>query len=237
MIHKIVSFYQTDLPQEIVSLQKRVFNHFDLDVEQIGWDGQKARHTGAIQGYLDTHFDYDFISLFDVDCFPTSKNWLKKTIDIISDQNTVYGNAQASNVFPDINPYRTPPFVNGGVFNMSYKVWSNSSFKSVHAQMYPNPDGNLAEADGYEALTRELEKRGRRIVLSYPTYCPTDHTWKYGGGFGYPPFSYGNGTEYDSDTFHNFQIRIPDKRIHFLKRSKSILGEIFNIEEYEHILT
>lgn len=237
MIHRIVSFYQTDLPYEIVSLQKRVFNHFDLDIEQIGWDGEKTRHTGAIQEYLNTHSDYDFISLFDVDCFPTSKDWLKKTIDIISDNNTIYGNAQASNIFEDINPYRTPPFVNGGVFNMSYSVWNNSPFKSVHAQMYPNPDGNLAEADGYEALTRELEKQGRKVVLSYPTYCPSDHTWKYRGGFGYPSFSYGNGTEYDSYTFHNFQIRIPDKRKHFLKRAKDILGEKYILEEFNHILT
>ena len=237
MIHRIVSFYQTDLPKEIIVLQKRVFNHLDLDVEQISWEFKTNTHTGAIQDYLDTHSDYDFISLFDVDCFPTSKDWVKKTVDFISDQNTVYGNAQASNVFPDINPYRTPPFVNGGVFNMSYTVWSNSPFQSIDAQMYPNPDGNLAEADGYEALTRELEKQGRRIVLSYPIHCAEDLTWKYTGGFGYPAFAYGNGTDYDSDTFHNFQIRIPDKRKHFIKRAKDILGEKYNVEEFKHILT
>lgn len=236
MIHKIVSFYQTDLPQELLILQKRVFNHFELDVEQIGWDLSNQRHTGAIQGYMDTHDDYDFISLFDIDCIPTSKEWQQKTLDILKDENTVYGNAQASNVFDDINPYRTPPFANGGVFNISYKVWSESPFKEIHAQLYPNPDGNIAEADGYEALTRELEKQGRRIVLAYPTHCYSDNTWKYSGAFGYPVFGYGNGTDYDSDTFHNFQIRIPDKRIHFIKRCKGILGEPFNIEEYNHIL-
>jgi hypothetical protein len=237
MIHKIVSFYQTDLPEEIVTLQKRVFNHFNLDVEQVGWKVNELRHTDAIQLYLETHNDYDFISLFDIDCIPTSEHWLQKTLDFIKDENTVYGNAQASNVFPEINPYRTPPFVNGGVFNISYKVWNESPFKSIHAQIYPNPDGNLAEADGYEALTRELEKQGRRIVLSYPTHHYADQTWKYEGGFGYPAFGTGNGTDYDSDTFHNFQIRIPDKRIHFLRRCKGILGEPFNVEDYKHILT
>lgn len=236
MRHKIVSFYQTDLPSEIVTLQKRVFNHFGFEVEQVGWEFEKLRHTDSIQLYMNTHDDYDFISLFDIDCIPTSKNWQQKTLDILKDENTVYGNAQASNVFPDINPYRTPPFANGGVFNISYKVWSESPFKSIHAQLYPNPDGNMAEADGYEALTRELEKQGRRVVLAYPTKVYADETWKYSGGFGYPAFGCGNGTDYDSDTFHNFQIRIPDKRVHFLRRCKEILGEPFNIEEYNHVL-
>ena len=236
MRHKIVSFYQTDLPTEMIVLQKRVFNHFGLDIEQVGWDLLNQRHTGAIQHYMDTHDNYDFISLFDIDCIPTTENWQQKTLDILKDENTIYGNAQASNVFPDINPYRTPPFANGGVFNISYKVWNESPFKNIHAQLYPNPDGNVAEADGYEALTRELEKQGRRIVLAYPTKIYSDKTWKYDGSFGYPAFGYGNGTDYESDTFHNFQIRIPDKRIHFLKRCKEILNEPFNIDEYNHIL-
>jgi hypothetical protein len=65
--------------------------------------------------------------------------------------------------------------------------------------------------EGNNAGTRENEKQGRRLVLSYPIKCQTDHTWKYDGYFDYPKFSYGNGTEYESGTFHNFQIRIEFK--------------------------
>ena len=35
MNHKIVSFYGNDLPNEIILLQKKVFNFFEIDVEQI----------------------------------------------------------------------------------------------------------------------------------------------------------------------------------------------------------
>ena len=40
MIHRIVSFYQTDLPKEIIVLQKRIFNHFDLDINDHFVNGQ-----------------------------------------------------------------------------------------------------------------------------------------------------------------------------------------------------
>ena len=35
MNHKIVSFYGNDLPNEIILLQKKVFDFFEIDVEQI----------------------------------------------------------------------------------------------------------------------------------------------------------------------------------------------------------
>lgn len=265
MIHRIVSFYRDDLPFEIVNLQKRVFHFFDLDLKQITWNKFVLSHTGAIQLYIENTNDYDFISMFDIDCIPTTKKWKDKTLSVISDKNTIYGNAQASNVFWDINPHRTPPFANGGVFNMSYSVWdkvkrvfkydilTNSHYREPdHAGpfccgKYPNTYGNIAEADGYEIFNREAEKLGVRVVLSYPTYCHSEYTWCYDESqegddkrpdkFGYPKFSYGNGTEYDSDTFHNFQIRIPDKRIHFFKKCKEILGEKFEKDEWTDLLT
>jgi hypothetical protein len=236
MIHKIVSFYQNDLPKEIVTLQKRVFDFFDLDIEQIEWNIFEHTHTGAIENYLIKNENYDFISLFDVDCIPITSNWKSKTIKILEDENTVYGNAQASNVFRDINPHPSPPFINGGVFNISYKVWRESNYKQIGVHKYVNPDGHLIESDGYEALTRELEKQGRNVVLAYPIFSTGDNTWIYGGEYGYPKFGYGNGVTYESDTFHNFQIRLADKRVHFLKKCKSILGEKFYIEEFQHLM-
>lgn len=226
MNHKIVSFYGNDLPNEIILLQKKVFNFFEIDVEQIPFKNNLTadRHADAIQDYLNSENDWDTITLFDVDCIPINKDCIKRAINYISDNNTIYGNAQASNLF-DINPFKTPPFVAPSFLSFSRKVWEESNCKNFRFTHYPNPDGNITEVDVAEMFSRENEKQGRRLVLSYPIKCLTDHTWKYEGHFNYPEFSYGNGTEYESGTFHNFQIRVPDKQIVFINYCKKILNE------------
>lgn len=226
MSHKIVSFYGNDLPNEIILLQKKVFDFFKIDVEQIPFKNNlnSDRHADAIQDYLNSENDWDSITLFDVDCIPINEDCINKAINYISDNNTIYGNAQASNLF-DINPFKTPPFVAPSFLSFSRKVWEESNCKNFRFTHYPNPDGNITEVDVAEMFSRENEKQGRRLVLSYPIKCETDHTWKYDGHFNYPKFSYGNGTEYESGTFHNFQIRVPDKQIVFINYCKKILNE------------
>jgi hypothetical protein len=226
MDHKVISFYGNDLPNEIIELQKRIFDYFEIDVEQIPFKNNldADRHAKAIEDYLSSQKNWDSITLFDVDCIPITKDCVNKAIILISDENTIYGNAQVSNLF-EINQYKTPPFAAPSFLSFSRKVWEESKCKNFKFTHYPNPDGHLTEVDVAEMFTRENEKQGRRILLAYPTKCDTDHTWKYDGNFGYPKFSYGNGTEYESGTFHNFQIRIPDKQIVFVNYCKKILNE------------
>jgi len=226
MKHKIVSFYGNDLPLEIIQLQKKVFNLFEIDVEQVPFsdDSMSDRHAFAIESYLSSNNDWDSITLFDVDCIPITKDCVSRAIDIISDDNTLYGNVQASNVF-DINPYKTPPFAAPSFLNFTRKFWEESNCKSFYFTHYPNPDGHMTEVDVAEKFTRENEKQGRKIVLAYPTHCHTNHTWTYDGSFGYRKFGLGNGTEFESGTFHNYQIRIPDKQTVFVNYCKKLLNE------------
>ena len=237
MNHKVISFYGNDLPKEIITLQKRVFDFFKIDVDQIPFkdDLNNDRHACAIEDYLSSNNDWDSITLFDIDCIPISNDCIIKAIDIIKDNDTLYGNVQASNVF-DINPHKTPPFAAPSFLNFTKKFWEESTCKNFKFTHYPNPEGYLTEVDVAEMFTRENEKQGKKIILAYPTKCYSDLTWKYDGSFGYPKFSLGNGTEFESGTFHNYQIRIPDKRVYFIKKCKELLGETFNIEDYTHIL-
>lgn len=237
MKHSIVSFYGNDLPKEIVHLQKRVFDLFEIEVEQVPFkdDINNDRHAKAIEDYLAYNNNWHSITLFDVDCIPISKDCINKALSLIKDNNTLYGNVQASNVF-DINLYKTPPFAAPSFLNFTRKFWEESNCKNFKFTHYPNPDGHITEVDVAEMFTRENEKQGRKIVLAYPTKCYSDITWRFDGSFGYPEFGLSNGTEFQSDTFHNYQIRIPDKRVHFIKKCKELLGETFNIEDYIHIL-
>jgi len=226
MNHKIVSFFGNNVPKEIVVLQKKVFDFYEINIEQISFkeNTNNDRHAIAIEDYLVYNNDWDSITLFDVDCIPIKKDCIDIALEYIKDNKTIYGNAQASNLF-DINLYKTPPFVAPSFISFTKELWENSNCKSFKFSHYPNPNGYLTEVDVAEMFTRENEKQGNTIVLAYPIKTLTDYTWKYDGSFGYKKFSYGNGTEFESGTFHNFQIRVPDKQKIFIDYCNKLLYE------------
>jgi hypothetical protein len=232
-MHRIVSFYQEDLPEELVVLQKRVFDHFSIPLEQVKFPVDNNGHAYAIEDYLRSTHDWSSITIFDVDCVPFERVAIDRALDLIKDGNTIYGNIQASNT-GEHSPYKSLPFAAPSFLNFTRNIWddyikiwdnkktTNGVFQFQH---YPNPDGIEVEADVAEVFNRENEKRGVRIMLAYPTKSPYDDTWKYKAYFGYPYFSYGNCTEFASGTCHNFQIRIPDKQRYFIKYCNNILNE------------
>lgn len=213
MKHRIVSLYKSDLPQEIVQCQKKVFNFLSISLEQIPFEGA---HSWAIEDCIKKYNDWDSITIFDVDCIPLSKNCIDRALKEISDDNTLYGNIQASNT-SDINKPRTPPFVAPSFINFTKKFWETSAHKKFDFCWHQNPDGIKMEADVAEVFTIENRKKGRRIVAAYPTRCLTVPEWRYLGGHGYEPFDFGVATEFSSETYHNFQIRIPSKQKYFIK--------------------
>jgi hypothetical protein len=210
--HHIVSFYQFDLPLSVVKLQRAVFKKFGHNVLQLGWHRGQSDHAGMINDYLHNNTDWTSITLVDADCVPFRADFLDKALDYISDDNTLYGNIQASNVNSPDPAASSPPFIAPSFVNFTRKFWEESNCKNFAFTRYDNPVGVSLEADVGEAFTRENEKQGRRIIYAYPTYCPTDYTWKYTGNFDFKPFAYGNATEFESGMFHCFQVRIPDKR-------------------------
>jgi len=216
MKHVVVSFYNERLPSDIVELQRKVFNHFNVELEQYKFP-ENGDHATGIHYYLDNVIDksWDFISIFDVDCVPFECDVITRALKHIEDENTLYGNAQVSNCL-ETNKYRAPPYIGPMFCNFSRKVYEETPHKSFGFTLYPNPDGHVIEADVGEVFTRENEKRGVKIVYSYPTKVhksgwnkPT--LWDYDGSFGGRKFGSGWGTEYDSGTYHNFQIRISEK--------------------------
>ena len=226
MKHRIVSFSEETISREFIIYQNKVFDYFNIPLEQIIYnDYRDGGHSGAINNYLANNTDWDYLTIFDLDCIPTKGDCVDNALNLILDGNTLYGNIQASNVFPDIDPYPSPPFIAPSFFNISRQAWDKNPYKNFSATKYPNPDGHIVEADVAEVISRECEKVGIRIVYAYPTNCSTDHTWKYGGHFGYPKFEYGNGTEFESNTYHNFQIRIQDKSELFIPYCKKVLNE------------
>lgn len=211
MKHKVISLYKSDIETEVVQLQKKVFDFFSIPLEQVSFDGM---HSTAIENYVKNNNDWDSITIFDVDCIPITHDCVSRAIKEISDNNTIYGNGQASNSIFPTTP-RTPPFIAPSFLSFSRDLWERSPFKNFDFQRYPNPEGISMEADVAEVFTRENEKAGRRIAMNYPTRCLTKIAWNYFGGYGYKEFGFGIATEFESGTYHNFQIRLPEKQKYF----------------------
>lgn len=226
--HKIVSVYQSDLNKDVVEYQKKVFDHFGIPLEQVSFEsgGEKVNnHPKAMLNYINSLTDWDSITFFDIDCVPTSKDCIERALQHISDDNTLYGNAQASNVF-DYEPVKTPPFVAPSFMSFTKKFWDSLTYKSFVEGMYPNPEGAVVNADVAEIFSRECEKQGKRLIYSYPTNCIGGALWKYDGSFGGQAFGYGIGTEFESGTYHNYQIRIGERQQTFIDYCKKLIGEV-----------
>lgn len=203
--HKVVSFYHNNLNPEVVRLQKEVFDKLNIIVEQVPFLGTHGR---AIKDYLESN-TWDSITIFDVDCVPLNSNVIEVAVNVI-DNDTIYGNAQVSNS----TPYIAPSFL-----SFTRNLWETSTHKSFEGGFYEN-----VEADCGEIFIKENQKRGKKIVLNYPTKV-SNPKWKYVGNEIYPSFEYGNGTFFENSTYHNFQIRFQETQEQFINFITNFLYE------------
>lgn len=210
MNYKIVSFYHKDLNPEIKELQKKVFDSIGINLIQSEFGGT---HGSAIKNYLDNN-DWDLITLFDVDCIPTDKKVFQTILDLVDD-TTIYGNAQISNSYP----YAAPSFI-----SFTRELYENSPHKNFEGMFYPNEFGVQVEADCGEVFVKENIRIGNKQILSYPQKV-LYKKWLYRGNDKYKPFEYGNGTTFDNNTFHSFQIRLPETQSIFIDYVKKFLNE------------
>jgi hypothetical protein len=210
MEHKIVSFYQKYLNSEIVSLQEQVFKKLGIELIQHEFEGT---HGTAIENYLENN-SWDIITLFDVDCIPLDKDVIDKVLTVVNDE-TIYGNAQVSNSFP----YAAPSFL-----SFTRKLYEESPYKKFDGMLYKNRDGVFVEADCAEIFVKENLRIGKKQILSYPTKV-MQPKWKYDGDDEYNSFTYGNGTFFDNNTFHSFQIRLLEAQNVFINFTKEFLNE------------
>ena len=211
MINKVVSFYSVDLInlELILQTQKKVFDHFGITLEQLPCpEGIPHEHSEAMNGYLSNATNWDYVTIFDIDCVPTSKDTVNNAIDIVKDGNTIFGNAQAC--LNEI-PYAAPNFftISRQVWEKTLKIWDEN--KTLHRDIFRyqtyDRDGKEVICDVGEKFNIENRKAGSNIRLSYPTYNEQETLWSYTGGNGYPNFSWGRGTWFDSKTFHSVEIR------------------------------
>jgi len=235
MKHIIVSTYQSDLPNNVVNYQKKVFDYFDIPLEQIEFKQANDMHSQTMSEVIKSkeNQNWDYFTFFDVDCIPLNHEVIENAIKKIEDGATLYGNAQSSNTEPH-NLVKTPPFVAPSFLNISRQVWESYKLNYPNylnedifkfRQTCYNPEGEISQCDVAEEFTKDNRKINNKIELAYPTKVYGNLDWSFDGGWGYEPFKFGNYTEFESDTFHNFQIRYQVHQEFFINYCKKIINE------------
>ncbi len=225
MKHFIFSVYYKGLNPEVRFYQKKVFEHFNLEIEQIEVEPVGFGDSLTLPKILNSRTDWEFATIFDIDCIPLTADVFKNYFSLEEYKNTLYGNAQASNVF--VGEIKSPPYVSPHFMTLSRELWDDMYTKLGPALFipvpYPNPDGVVTQADRGERLTRETEKLGYKLKIEYPTEVKIPK-WSYGGEFGMEPFTFGVGTTYGNLTYHNYEIRIEGYQELFIEKCNSILN-------------
>jgi hypothetical protein len=196
-IHRIASFYKSDLNSEVVDLQRRIFETLEIPLEQISFEDS---HSQAIDRYLE-NTDFESVTLFDVDCIPLSKDVVEIAKNLIDD-DTIYGNAQITTYLTP--PFVTFPFVAPSFISFTRNLYETSIEKSFYQTQYPYDSG--FRTDVAEAFVKSNLDRGKKMILSYPVESRS-YKWGFDGDNLYQPFKYGNGTRFDNNTYHEFEIR------------------------------
>ena len=220
MEHFIFSIYYDNLNPEIKDYQKKVFNYFNLSIEQI----KVQNDCLELPEILNKNSNWDIVTIFDIDCIPLIPNIFDKYFKLENFRDTLYGNAQASNVFS--GEIKSPPYVSPHFMTFSRKLWNhlydilgNDAFVP---KRYPNPNGVETQADRAEVFTIEAQKLGYTTKIEYPTNVEIPK-WTYGGEFGENPFTFGIGTTYGDLTYHNYEIRDEHNQQFFISKCKSII--------------
>ncbi len=103
MLDRIVSFHNGNLSKDLLKMQAKVFNKFNLPLEQIQ---TPLSHGAAIDSFLALE-KWDRLILFDADCIPLK--WDKAYIDSLGFE--LFGAIQNANHIPNSKDYVAPCFM------------------------------------------------------------------------------------------------------------------------------
>lgn len=202
----IVTFYNSKINPEFPKLQKRVFEKFNQNINQIKIDNWVSHGEHVDEFLRDINNEDEIIVLFDIDCVPLNSEIIPKAMKWANENLGIYSMAQtAPNLgYPII--HAAPAFM---VFSIkTYNFLGKPSFKT-----------NKRSDCGAE-MTWSAREKGVDVFLLYPTHSELPHT-KVENGQGSIMFGY--GTTYSNSIYHAFESRFSSKDNFFLNKCKEIL--------------
>jgi hypothetical protein len=200
----IVTFYNKIIKKEVVLLQKKVFNKFGYDINQIYVDNWKS-HGDSINEYLKSFENEDeIIFLFDIDSIPLNDKILDEILLWCKNNIGIVGIAQNAPKKNDYIIYASPAFM----------AFSIKTYNFLNKPSFLEND----RSDCGTEMTHRSREYGVEVRLFYPTKYE-QKTFKLDGYI-----HYGYGCNYENKIYHSFESRFGKKDSFFINKCNSILN-------------
>ena len=182
----VLSPYMSNISPRILSAQRRVFDAFEVPLEQVKIDGQ---HHGHWMTETARSAQGEIIVFCDIDAFPLNRNAYDKAVKCARD-GKLFGLAQVANHLRPADIYAGPMFMS----------FSKEMYREIGEPTLEHDEKN----DPAQNLTDVAVENGINIDLCYPT-AAIYPKWPLAdrGVFGIGTF-YG-----EREFFHLFQSRVP----------------------------
>jgi hypothetical protein len=201
---RIITFYNDIINPTIVNLQKRVFNHFGYDIDQINvtdW----VSHGKSVDDYLSVITDpKEIIVLFDIDSIPLNTTIINDAAKWCSENIGIYSVAQKAVKLKNPIIHAAPSFM----------VFSIETFNILGRPTFTT---NVRSDCGGE-MTHSARDKGIEIRMLYPSHVETPHSQLDG------PVMFGYGTTYGHQLYHAFESRFKARDGYFINKCNSILN-------------
>lgn len=196
---KAISFYNSNIDSDIVRYQKRVFDHFGIELDQVLHD---TDHGSAIDIWLKEN-DWSEIAIFDIDCIPLSKVTFSHAH--IQVKENIFGAAQKANHIPGSKIYASPAFL--CMTKRVYDLLGQPTFK----------DGNGFDVGAF--VSHCARQSDINVSLLWPTSVEVEK-WELDGNT-----MFGLGTTYQGMVYHAFESRFNETVERFVNKCKEVIGE------------
>jgi hypothetical protein len=200
---RIVSFYNDNIPEDVVRAQKAVFDKFGIEIQQTL---THLSHAEAIDTYLANNL-FDVLIIFDVDCIPLVRRAVAEAVEIVTRANCIYGAAQNANYIEGCRDYASPAFI----------CFSRETFELIGRPSFQaTARGDVGAELTFRAAQQDLDVNLLKVArVSVPLWRLTDGTM------------FGHGTNYEEKVFHAFEIRMShDSRRLFIEECRKVTGSL-----------
>jgi len=201
----IFTVYNEKINTSVVDLQKKVFNFFGLEINQIKIDNWIS-HGKSVDDILNKFEDpKDVIVLFDIDSIPLNGEIVPKSIDWCKNNIGIISVAQRAVKLQNTIIHAGPSFM---VFSIeTFNKLGRPSFKETH------------RSDCGGELTYESRSRGIEVRLMYPTHVDREDFVLDGN------VKFGLGTNYENNIYHAFESRLGKGDGFFIKKCQTIISQ------------
>lgn len=196
---RAISFYNSNINPDIIRYQKRVFDHYGIELEQVLHD---KSHGEAIDDYLRDN-EWEEIAIFDIDCIPINSFTIKHAQAQVKDN--IFGAAQKANHIDGSKIYASPAFI-----CFSKEIFMKLGFPTFK-------DGNGFDVGAF--VSHVARQTGINVSLLWPTNVEVEK-WSLEG-----TTMFGLGTTYQGLVYHAFESRFNETTSRFVNKCKEVIGE------------